>query len=77
MYLQSTYKIKDFSDNYLKDYTVGLNYSNQDNEDGFMKMVRNENLGITVFRGDYNNFNSWKDQTLNASGNIDPIPCVN
>ena len=75
MYLQSTYKIKDFSDNYLKDYTVGLNYSNQDNEDGFMKMVRNENAGITVFRGDYNNFNSWKRLSIDKNSNVTATDC--
>ena len=75
LYLSSDYDIKNFVKHYLKDYSIGVDYTNEENEDGFMKMVRKENLGITVFRGDYTNFNSWKKLSIDKNNNVTAVQC--
>jgi hypothetical protein len=75
-YLKVGGKVEIFAEQFLDKYKIKLESTNTENETGFVKLIRDYDLGITLFRGDYNNFNSWKKLTIDKNGGtVIPIEC--
>lgn len=67
---QKQYLISDL----IKNYNVIETNSNDTNEKGFQKMMKDYNMGINLFRGDNVNFNSWT-KIQRVKGRFEEINC--
>ena len=56
-------------------YNIKPTNTNEQNEQGFLNMINLSNMGLTLLKGDSNNFSSWTKIQLDAAGNVSSVPC--
>lgn len=74
-YLSSDSKVKLFSERNLAEYNISPNQSIADNEYGFMRMLNQYKVGLTVFRGENTNFDIWKKLNQKKQQEVTAINC--
>jgi hypothetical protein len=56
-------------------YNIKPTNTNEQNEKGFLSMINLSNMGLTLLKGNSNNFSSWTKIQLDAAGTVSPVSC--
>ncbi len=60
---------------YERSYNIKQSNSNAENEAGFATMLARTNMGLSLSKGDSNNFGNWSSISLDANQNVISTTC--